>query len=158
MEWALTRLSPEKLHVRYRPGTGPDAPFLPRRYTLTHSDFTGDLFLTIGEDYDRKQISGLYTRLMRDEVLAEWMQEEGRSLHVYVVEGGRMVFGTAAWRGSILRNEMPLVLEAIRQGDERFLAANPDLDSSPIYVHFRSHGKPDKVERWGCLADYRINP
>jgi hypothetical protein len=47
-----------------------------RCYTLTHSDTTGELFLTIGPDFDRAQISGLYTRLMRDEVLAEWREDE----------------------------------------------------------------------------------
>jgi hypothetical protein len=68
----MSRLRPDKLHVRCAGGVTPDGPITPRRYTLTHSDATGDLYLTIGPDYDRQQISGWYTRLMRDEVLAEW--------------------------------------------------------------------------------------
>jgi hypothetical protein len=70
----MSRLKPEKLHVRFAPSTTADGPVVPRRYTLTHSDVTGDLFLTIGPAYDHKQISGLYTRFMRDEVLAEWRE------------------------------------------------------------------------------------
>ena len=69
------RLRPEKLHVRFLPGAAPEGPVTSRCYTLTHSDTTGDLFLTIGPKHDREQISGLYTRLMRDEILAEWRDE-----------------------------------------------------------------------------------
>ena len=67
----MKRLNPEKLHVTYLGGTTPEKLTLPRRYTLTHSDRTGELFLSIGREYDTKQTSRLYTRLMRDEVLAE---------------------------------------------------------------------------------------
>jgi hypothetical protein len=67
----MTRLIPEKLHVKYLGGAAVDAPIAPRFFALTHSDSTGDLFLSIGSDYDKTQTSGLYTRLMRDEVLAE---------------------------------------------------------------------------------------
>ena len=73
---AARRLRPEKLHVRFLPGAAPEGPITPRCYTLTHSDATGDLFLTIGPQYDREQVSGWHTRLMRDEVLAEWIDEE----------------------------------------------------------------------------------
>jgi len=67
----MLRLSPEKLHVVFKDHSKAEGPIMPRCYTLTHSDFTGDLFLTIGTSYDLKQISGIYTKLMRDEVLAE---------------------------------------------------------------------------------------
>lgn len=70
----MGRLRPEKLHVTFAPGTQIEGPTVPRCCTLTHSDMTGDLFLTIGSTYDEQQISGLYTRLMRDEVLAEWQE------------------------------------------------------------------------------------
>jgi hypothetical protein len=74
----MSRLDPRKLHVQFAPGVMPQGPLAPRRYTLTHSDSTGDLFLTVAPEVDRKQIAGWYTRLMRDEVLAEWQEgEEG---------------------------------------------------------------------------------
>ena len=64
----MNELNPQKLHVTFQKGISPQQLSLPRRYTLTHSDATGDLFLSIGAEYDQKQISGFYTRLMRDEV------------------------------------------------------------------------------------------
>lgn len=152
----MGRLNPERLQVKYLPGVGPEAPVVPRRYTLTHSDFTGDLFLTIGPDYNPEQISGWYTRLMRDEVLAEWKDgQDGVSLHVYCHVSGGLVFGRAGWRAGIFREEMPLVLEVIRYGDRALFTANPELDHAPIWVHFQaSQARYHKTERWGVPANY----
>jgi hypothetical protein len=130
---------------------------MPRRYTLTHSDVTGDLFLTVGSEYDREQISGWYTRLMRDEVLAEWLEDEdGPSLHVYCHVSGGLAFGMAGWRYAIFRHELPLVLEAFRYGDRRLFESHPELDGAPIRVHFQAtRRRYRRLERWGSPAEYR---
>ncbi len=153
----MSRLNPAKLYVSWRQGVLAQGPISPRRYTLTHSDATGDLYLTIGADYDRGQVSGLYTRLMRDEVLAEWVTgAAGPELHVYCHVSGGLVFGSAAMRDAIFRRELPLVFEAFRYGDRALCAAQRQLDRSPVIVHFRSHrARYDRVEAWGVLADYR---
>jgi hypothetical protein len=146
------------LSVRLIEGSVLDGPFTPRCYTLTHSDTTGDLFLTIGPEFDRAQISGWYTRLMRDEVLAEWRDDDdGLALQVYCHVSGGLVFGTARWRLAIFRHELPLVLEAFRHGDRAFFSAHPALDEAPIRVHFRSSRRRyRRRERWGTPADYRL--
>lgn len=153
----MSRLRPEKLHVRFLPGTTPEGPASPRRYTLTHSDSTGDLFLTIGPDYDREQLAGLQTRLMRDEVLAEWSQGGmGSSLHLHCHVSGGLVFGPAGMRDAIFRRELPLVLEALRYGDRALFEAHPALDQSAIQIHFHaSQARYDRVEEWGVPADYK---
>jgi hypothetical protein len=154
----MSRLRPEKLHVHFGGGVAPGGPLAPRRYTLTHSDTSGDLFLTVGLEYDRQRISGLYTRLMRDEVLAEWREdEEGPALHVFCHVSGGLAFGMAGWRYAIFRRELPLVLEAFRHGDRALFAAHPALDGAPIRVHFRSSQRRyRRIERWGTPADYRL--
>lgn len=154
----MSRLRPEKLHVRFAGGVGADGPPAPRRYTLTHSDMTGDLYLTVGSAYDEEQISGLYARLMRDEVLAEWRRDEdGLALHVFCHVSGGLAFGPAAWRDVIFRRELPLVLEAFRYGDRALFEAQPALDTAPIVVHFRSSWRRyRRRERWGQPADYRL--
>ena len=153
----MNRLNPEKLHVTYLPGTAPDELILPRRYTLTHSDRTGELFLTISNMYDTKQTSRLYTRLMRDEVLAELIREEdGLVLRVYCHVSGGIVFGTARWRYNIFKSEIPLVLEAIRFGDKNLIEKIPTLDNSKVFVHFQStDNRFNKVEERGLIADYK---
>jgi hypothetical protein len=152
------RLIASKLHVTLAAPATAEQLVLPRRYTLTHSDVTGELYLTIGQDYDRGQISGLYPRLMRDEVLAEWRRdEEGMALHLYCHVSGGLVFGSAEMRDGIFRRELPLVLEAFRYGDRALYEAAPAMDRWPIWVHFVSHiGRYHRVERWGVPADYRI--
>ena len=155
----MGRLRPEKLLVRLAEGVSADVPLMPRRYTLTHSDRTGDLFLTIGPEFDEQQTSGWYTRLMRDEVLAEWLEQEGEgpSLHVYCHVSGGLVFGSTLFRDAIFRQELPLVLECFRYGDRELFDAHPELDGALIRVHFDSHRRRyRRVERWGTPADYRL--
>jgi hypothetical protein len=154
----MTRLNPAKLHLRWGRGVTPQGPIAPRRYTLTHSDATGDLFLTIAADYDRRQVSGLYTRLMRDEVLAEWEQApNGPQLCIFCHVSGGLVFGSAAMRNDIFRRELPLVIEALCFGDRELFAAQPNLDRAAMLVVFRSDVKQyDRVEPWGTPADYRV--
>lgn len=154
----MSRLDPRKLEVRFAVGGSPEGPLVPRCYTLTHSDATGDLFLTVGRAADHARISGWYTRLMRDEVVAEWKQDdEGPSLHIYCHVSGGLVFGSAGWRYAIFQHELPLVLEAFRYGDRGLFAAQPDLDGAPIVVHFAaSQPKYRRTERWGTPADYRL--
>lgn len=155
----MSRLDPEKLHVRFAPGTSPEGPVLPRRYTLTHSDVTGELFLMIGQEYDRRQIAGWYTRFMRDEVVAEWLEESGvHALHLHCHVSGGLVFGWAGVRDAIFRRELPLVLESFRFGDRRLFEVHPELDQASIRVRFHAaRSRYDRTESWGVLADYRLD-
>lgn len=153
----MKRLNSEKLHVRYLTGASSDKLTLPRRYTLTHSDITGALFLSIGSEYDRKQISRLYTRFMRDEVLAELSNDgDNLVLRVYCHVSGGFVFGTAKLRYKIFQHELPIVLQAIRYGDRSIFYKEPELDTVPVFVHFNStNGKFNKVEKWGTMMEYK---
>lgn len=152
----MGRLNLDKLHVSYLSGITPANMTIPRRYTLTHSDRTGELFLSIGSQYDTKKISKLYTRLMRDEVLAELVNNEDRlEFRVHCHVSGGFVIGSAGWRYNIFRSELPLVLEAIRYGDRTPFEKNPELDHIPVYIHFHSGKKQyNIIERWGTLADF----
>ena len=153
----MGRLKPEKLKVTHLAGADVEALRVPRRYTLTHSDITGQLFLSIGNQYNTKETSKLYTRLMRDEVLAELIRDHDTTIfNVYCHISGGLIFGGAKWRFSIFCSELPLALEAIRYGDRTLFEQNPELDQSPVYVHFQStDSRFNKVERWGVMADYR---
>ena len=154
----MSHLNPHKLHVEFKVGVTEDGPLLPRKYTLTHSDSTGDLFLTIAQKYNTPQITGWYTRLMRDEVLAHWDKvEDLPSLHVHCHVSGGLVFGPAGWRDSIFRRHMQTVLECFRHGDQKLFAAYPQLDEATIRVHFhRARSRQDKIEDWGQPKDYLV--
>lgn len=154
----MSRLDPEKLHVRFAPEVTAEGLLSPRCYTLTHSDSTGELFLTVAPEVDSKQISGWYTRLMRDEVVAEWRESpEGPALHLFCHISGGLVFGSAGMRYGIFQRELPLVLETLRFGDAGLFEARPELDQAPICIHFRSTDRRyHKTERWGTPGDYRV--
>ena len=153
----MEHLNPEKLHVNFIGGANADGPITPRAYTLTHSDSTGDLFLSIGLQNNLPQISGLYTRLMRDEVLAEWETNEQIILHVHFHVSGGLVFGPAKWRYSIFRHHLPMVLEAFWYGDKRLIEIYPKMAKAPIIVHFHAREKKlNKSETWGVFDDYKV--
>jgi len=112
----------------------------------------------VGElEGDARQISGLYTRLMRDEVLAELAGSGsgGMEFRVYCHVSGGLVLGPAGWRNEIFHRHMRMVLEALRYGERELLSAHPELDEAKILVHFASnHDRYNKVEDWGQFQSY----
>ena len=151
----MSNFAPEKLHVQFDQGIKSREADFPRRYTLTHSDATGELFLTIGTTYDHKALSGLYNKLMRDEVLGEWQTGQQPRLLVHCHVSGGLVLGPAKWRESIFRQHLPMVLEAMCYGDRGFLLENKELLDADITVYF--HAKQDALdceENWGKVRNY----
>lgn len=154
----MSELKPNKLTVTFLEGVSPEDPIIPRAYTLTHSDRTGDLYLSIGMIYNKPQVSGWYTRLMRDEVIAEWQFENEPSFHVHCHVSGGLVVGSAGWRDSIFRQHMRMVLQAFRYGDDLLFQVHPDLDRAKIWVHFHSnHDNYNQVEEWGQFSEFRLD-
>ena len=152
----MQRLNPSKLQVTYLTGTTPEQFTVPRRYTLTHSDINGNLFLSIGREYETKQIAGFYTRLMRDEVLAELSDSiDSPVFRIYCHISGGFVFGSARFRYKIFKSELPLVLEAIRYGDRALFKYHPELDNASVHIHMQSNNKRfNKIENWGSMSRY----
>jgi hypothetical protein len=151
----MTDLNPDKLHVVYKDSVAKNELELPRKYTLTHSDSTGDLFLTIGAEYDYDQISSLYTRFMRDEVLAEWQKKNDYyELHLYMHVSGGFCFGWAGLRDRIFCYHLPLVLQTIKSGDKNLIKAMPELENTHVIVHFQSKSKKyNRIEKHGQIKD-----
>ncbi|MGM0844829.1 MAG: staygreen family protein [Bacillota bacterium] len=132
----MSEFNPEKLSVTYLPPASVFNPLDARKYTLTHSDITGELFLSIGCNYD---VTKLDTK-MRDEVLAEWVRVLGQytlSGKVYV-SGGEFDENLSKVRYMIFQKEMPLALSAIVNGDSGFFSYFPWLLDAPIYIAFQS--------------------
>ncbi|MFW5713090.1 MAG: staygreen family protein [Brevefilum sp.] len=152
----MSALDPRKLHIQIDEGSSNLENPLSRKYTLTHSDITGKLFLTIAFNYDAEAISGIYSQLMRDEVLGDWLNnKDGLELHIHLHVSGGLVLGSAKWRESKFKQHLPLVLEAICFGDRAFLIDCQACLEAPILVHF--HAKQtdlDHYEKWGNVKDY----
>lgn len=148
----LSTFNSEKLSVNFMCGTTSTQPLIPRRYTLTHSDFTGELYLDIGSVYAWEKINPT-----RDEVLGEWCLFENCLffvIHVYL-DQGEYSFDEASKRNQVFRRELPLALASIRYGDRILLKTHRYLDNKPIIIHFNSRYKAfSKQEDWGTFSQY----
>ncbi|MCG3087339.1 staygreen family protein [Sporosarcina cyprini] len=149
----MNKFNPSKLSVEFRNGVTAAGPVIPRLYTLTHSDFTGELFLTIGTHYAWDKVNPN----MRDEVLGEW-KTNGHSLYYNVfvfIDGAYPSLSTSAIRNEVFRRELPLALTAIRYGDRFFFNLHPYLDDAPIIVNFISiYPQFAARESWGSFNRY----
>ncbi|WP_264174732.1 staygreen family protein [Clostridium estertheticum] len=148
----MSKFNTDMLHVNFGMGTCETKPIIPRKYTLTHSDVTGELFLTIAANYDYDKITD-----MRDEVLAEWIivnREYALMVNVMVDKEKNPIM--SAVRNSIFTKELPLALSAIRYGDREFFRENSSLDKAPIYVKFNSvYPMFNRLELGGTPSDYK---
>lgn len=147
----MKRLNPDKLNVEFRHGVTMTEPVIGRKYTLTHSDITAELFLTVGLQFAYDKFNS-----MRDEVLAKWKYYYGNPfLYAYVYVDGQFGPAVSAVRNAIFRRELPLALEAVRWGDRTFFIAHPELDNAPIWIHFDStNPEYNRFEYWGTPNDY----
>ncbi len=129
-------------------------PVIPRRYTLTHSDNTGELFLSIGLFYNWEKINPL-----RDEVIGEWLQY-GTSLFFYVyvhIDQGEYSPSISSKRNEIFRRELPLALHALKYGDRLLFKKYPCLGQSPIIITFMSaYPQFAKQESWVTFQHFDI--
>lgn len=148
----MERLNPDKLSVEFNYATDTE-PIVGRYYTLTHSDTTGELYLTIGVDYAYDEINPV----TKDAVLASWNVLNNRyfiAAFCYVSDES-MTKEMAEIRYNIYVKELPLALEAIRYGDRIFFETYPDLNYAPIWIYFYSqYPEFDKIEFWGTPKDY----
>ncbi|MDF2929621.1 MAG: hypothetical protein K0Q75_1859 [Anaerospora sp.] len=148
----MFKFTKNNLSVNLRPGITPCQPIIPRRYTLTHSDQTGQLFLSIGLDYATDEINA-----SRDEVLAEWHCLGTRSyqFHAYVYIGSHCSKTEAASRNRHFIRRLPLALSAIYGGDRSFFYNRTELLTAPIWLHFQSaYCKFHRTEYWGMFTEY----
>ncbi|GAX81390.1 hypothetical protein CEUSTIGMA_g8821.t1 [Chlamydomonas eustigma] len=152
---------PSKLDVKFTTTETLDSmsALVGRKYTLTHNDVSGELWLTVGTHYNHAQISGFYTRLLRDEVIAEWLPDREGSLvpelHLFChVSGEERWLAPPQLRNYIFRREMPLVLDCVKYAEESSIQLLPEISKAKVYVHFQSTSKDlDRVECWGILGD-----
>ncbi|WLR57101.1 staygreen family protein [Mesobacillus subterraneus] len=132
----MSKFKPERLSVTFIPPATAFVPIDSRKYTLTHSDLTGELFLAVGNVYDYQAINFE----MRDEVLADWITINGEYLlyaKVYI-SNGEYDLNMSRIRYMIFKKELDLALTAIVYGDKNFYTYYPWLLDAPIYVQFSS--------------------
>ncbi|MEG1481326.1 staygreen family protein [Clostridium sp.] len=146
-------INPQKVFTEYRDKVTKVSPIKGRKYTMTHSDETADLFVTVGLNYAEDKVSKI-----RDEVRLEWVEEEGKLiLYGEVLIDGEGISGNERIRNNIFMKEMPLALQSVRYGDRELFENNEHLDCAIILIHFKSDiPKYDRVCNFGSMEMYRV--
>ncbi len=150
----MKKLMPQKVFVQYRGTMKPDEPVKGRKYTITHSDVTAELFVFISENYAEDQVNE-----MRDEVRVAWESDaKGYLLIGSVLVDGVGLEGSSFIRNKIFYNEMPTALQALRQADRFLFNQDPKLDHTPVLIHFISNNpKYNRTYNFGAIGNYIIN-
>lgn len=125
-----------KLKTTFIYPTTPSKPIIGRKYTLTHCDITGIMFLDIGTEYNYSAIN----EELRDELFGRWVfydDDNSYKLFFYAFVGGDN-FSTALKRYNIFKSHMNMAIQAIIYGDRYLFKEYPQLINTPIYVKFDS--------------------
>ncbi|MDL4839431.1 staygreen family protein [Aquibacillus rhizosphaerae] len=133
----MTTFNPQKLSVKLIPPATHAQPIEGRKYTLTHSDGTGELFLATGFVYHYEDINWQ----MRDEVLAEWKKDKYCHLSLFgkaYVDQGEFNAAEVKFRYNILKKEMDTALKGMLYGDRQFFSNYPLLMDTSIYIYYLS--------------------
>lgn len=150
----MSEFNPDMLSTYFRQGVSGYSPVEGRKYTLTHSDETAELFLVVGNEFAWDKVNET-----RDEVFAQWIMCPGGQyvMEVYLYVYGPEVSGSPEIRNTIFRRELPLALEAVCYGDREFFMNYPQLGMSPVMVHFYSTlSQYSRVEPWGNFGAYCV--
>lgn len=148
----MKELSPYKVFVQYRDIMRPYEPVLGRKYTITHSDTTGELFVFIAGEFAKDQITS-----MRDEVKIMWHQtQKGFILIGSVLVDNEETTGNASIRYRIFYEEMPIALKALRQADRFLFEQEPELDKASVIIQFVSNNAEyNKTYNYGEIGMYQ---
>lgn len=144
--------NPDKLETTFVEPMTPYGPIEGRKYTLTHSDETGMLFLDIAGEYNYNMIN----ENLRDELLGRWnlIDDSFYSLLLYAYVGYTDYY-TSLEKYNSFKYHMEIALQAIVYGDRELLNKYPTLLNSPIYVKFESSIPMfDGYEFFGNVKDY----
>lgn len=143
---------PNKLETTFIPPMTPLGPIEGRKYTLTHSDTTGILFLDIGPEYNYSAIN----EELRDELIGKYKRYGYNSyiLIFYAYVGDSDYFAVSMKYGDF-KYRLNSALQAIFYRDKDLLNEHDFLLNTPVYVKFDSDiAIFDNYENYGYVRDY----
>ena len=145
--------TPDKLETTFIEPINLYGPIKNRKYTLTHSDNTGMMFLTIANEYDYNAIN--YD--LRDEILGVWKTADNSYILFLYAFIGVLNYDNALYRYNIFKSHMDSALQAIIYGDRELLNKYPELLNTPIYLKIDSSIPVfNNYEFYGFVRDYVI--
>lgn len=147
----MRKINTNQVFTERRNGVTDTYPIAGRKYTMTHVDDSGDLFVTIGTGFAEDKIGKF-----RDEVRLQYIFLDNKPiLYGEVMVDGIGILGNPPVREAIFKREIPVALQAIRFGDKELFLAYPELENTPVYIQFIS-ANPDrnKLYDYGVIGEY----
>lgn len=141
-----------QVFIEFREPATALTPLADRKYMMTHSDDTGDLFVVIGTEYAEDKVGEL-----RDEVRLEWtvIKDTPILYGEVLIDGDGISPANAQLRDTIFKREMPLALQAIYHADQQFFATYPELQDTPVFVQFSSTQHVyNRLYSFGTIGEY----
>lgn len=147
--------NPNKLETTFVEPMTPYGPIEGRKYTLTHSDETGMIFLDIAREYNYNMIN----EDLRDELLGRWnLIDDSFYTLIFYAYVGYIDYYTALEKYNSFKYHMEIALQAVVYGDRELFNKYTNLLNSPIYVKFESSIPMfDGYEFFGNINDYVLN-
>lgn len=143
--------NPDNLETTFIEPVTPYNPIENRKYTLTHSDDTKMLFLTVANKYNYEEIN----QKLRDELLGTWKKHENSYALIFYAYVGEENILNSLVKYKSFKYHMELAIKAVMFGDREFLKKNPDLMNCPVFVKFDSSiSSFDNYEFYGFVKDY----
>lgn len=142
----------DKLKISIIEPITPTSPILGRKYTLTHSDLTGDMFLTIGPTYDYKAIN----KELRDELIGKWILDDNKNYNlIFYAYINDLDFKNAKKKSDSFKYHLQMAIKAVIFGDKDLFLYNKHLINAPIYVNFVSvFLELTYIQSYGHVNDY----
>ena len=145
---------PNMLETNFIEPVTPLEPIKDRKYTLTHSDTSGMLFLDIGIEYNYSVIN----EDLRDELLGKWKVFDYKSyILIFYASVGDSDYSSASMKYAAFKYNLKSALQAVFYGDKALLNEHPYLINTPIYVKFDSDIPLfNNYEPYGYVKNYII--
>ncbi len=145
------RFNPDKLKTTFIEPITLYNPIKGRKYTLTHSDNTGMMFLTVANEYDYSAIN----QDLRDEIIGTWKTYNNSYALFFYAYIGDLDYFDALYRYNIFKSHMNSALQAIIYGDKELFKKYPNLLKTPVYIKFDSSIPTfNNYEFYGYVKDY----
>ena len=143
--------NPSKVHTEFRNNISSYNPVIGRKYTITHSDETAELFVTIGTEY----ATDLYSPIRDELILSIDDVDNNIILQGYVNVDSHNNFGTRKLRNDIFLREIPLALKSTFYADRIFFQNYNCLMNVPVIINFLSADKQyNKRYYYGTIGNF----
>jgi len=126
---------------------------LPRKYTSSHNDEKKEVYISVGNNYNKFLLESEETVKTESQVIGKWIKRGDKyriNLKVLVSTEKNPL---ALIRNKIFCQELGIVLQGIALAETSLLKTHPHLLKTKIFIHFKSiDPKYDRIEYWGRLS------